>query len=144
MTKKQCPNCADLEAACAAYRQFLETEMFQEQWRAENLGTTASALNYRKLEEWLRENKEPGGAFLAEYRRIERILIISDFVATHWHQAYMANLQAGHTEYSIGTHPLSLVLAALGGEDNPVMLGIAGNSIGKFRAAAKAAKEKEA
>jgi hypothetical protein len=74
-------------------------------------------------------------ARLAESRPSDR-LAAARFVATHWRDAYLEQHRIDPSgQWAIGTHPLSLVLAALDGERDPVHLGLPAEVHGAFRAA---------
>jgi hypothetical protein len=63
-------------------------------------------------------------------------LAAARFVATHWRDAYLEQHRIDPSgQWAIGTHPLSLVLAALDGERDPVHLGLPAEVHGAFRAA---------
>jgi hypothetical protein len=74
-------------------------------------------------------------ARLAESRPSDA-LAAARFVATHWRDAYLEQHRTDPSgQWAIGTHPLSLVLAALDGERDPVHLGLPAEVHGAFRAA---------
>jgi hypothetical protein len=80
---------------------------------------------------------------LAESRPSDR-LAAARFVATHWLDAYLEQHRTDPSgQWAIGTHPLSLVLAALDGERDPVHLGLPAEVHGAFRAALAAADADE-
>jgi hypothetical protein len=82
-------------------------------------------------------------ARLAESRPSDG-LAAARFVATHWRDAYLEQHRTDPSgQWAIGTHPLSLVLAALDGERDPVHLGLPAEVHGAFRAALAAADADE-
>lgn len=69
------------------------------------------------------------------YEPLVKALAVARFVAEHWRDAYMENVRRGESQYGIGTHPLSLVLAALDGETSSRELGLPASAEAGLRAA---------